>query len=325
MEHWSSYWKHGEGLSSFAEGEAGSGYTGVIKDHWDAKFASFPKQATIVDIGTGNGALALLARHYSETNKVDFAVHAIDAAKVDPLAHVKTQSAGLVQALQSIQFHSETPIEKVPFKASSVDAYISQFGFEYADTEKAITKMLATLKAEGRAELMVHHQDSQIVQGSKTGIEVLTRVLEDSPLFQLADLYIDLAAQAIPQLGEDGWKDFSHQRILTRSLQWMMEELKQQYSGADTELWITDIISRVARVLANVSEANIDKNRKHLAYEYQLLEAHRLRLTDQLNAAMNSEQIEALIAFTKRAGAKASAEVFNENGKALAWSLSISK
>src|SRR5690606_29381878 len=121
------------------------------------------------------------------------------------------------------------------------------------DRAAALKVIMNSLKASSQAHFMVHHANSGLIKSSKAGIEVINSVLTDSPLFQLADLYIDLASQAIPQLGDKGWQEFSHQRILAQSIQWMMRELQEKFSKPEQEIWVTDIVRRVARTLERVA------------------------------------------------------------------------
>lgn len=62
MKHWTNYWRNSGALNSFAEGRVAKGYDGDVKKFWDDKFSLFPTQGEIVDLGTGNGALAILAQ-----------------------------------------------------------------------------------------------------------------------------------------------------------------------------------------------------------------------------------------------------------------------
>ena len=325
MEHWSKYWQYSGVLNSFAEGQASSGYTGALKQHWDAFFTSLPAEAAIVDIGTGNGALALLAHDYSKTETKDFNIHGIDAAKIDPAASLQKQSPALAKKLKTIQFHSETPIEKAPFKTATVDAYISQFGFEYANRNDAIKVIIDTLKDNGQAHFIVHNSSSSLVKSSQAGIEVIESVLNDSPLFQLSDLYIDLASQAIPQLGDKGWQEFSHQKILAQSIQWMMRELQEKFSKPEQQVWVTDIVRRIARTLERVAGNTIEDCVKQLAYEYHSVNDHKQRLIDQNNAAFAKKDITALQKQVEKLGAKFSAEEFKLDDDKFGWAVTVAK
>ena len=84
MQHWTDYWKNTNALNSFAEGEQGSGYSNEIADFWNSQFKSLSKGSTLVDLGTGNGAVAVLAQLYSEANQSNFQVYGIDAADIPP-------------------------------------------------------------------------------------------------------------------------------------------------------------------------------------------------------------------------------------------------
>jgi len=324
MEHWSKYWQYSGVLNSFAEGEASSGYTGALKQHWEAIFAALPNAAAVVDIGTGNGALALLAHDYSKANQKDFNLHGIDAAKIDPAAALK-QTPAVAKKLKAIQFHSEIFIEKAPFKDATVDAYVSQFGFEYADRKQALKVILASLKEKGSAHFMVHNAQSGLVKNSTAGIEVIESVLTDSPLFQLADLYIDLARQAIPQLGEKGWQEFSHQKVLTQSIQWIMRELQDKFSKQEQQVWVNDIVRRVARTLERVAGSTLEDCVKQLAYEYHSVNDHKQRLVDQNNAAFAKKDITALQKLVEKAGASFTAEEFSMHDDSFGWAITIQK
>ncbi|WP_456373313.1 hypothetical protein, partial [Thiolapillus sp.] len=60
---WGDWWnKHS--LTSF-HGHFQNNYDGSLKQFWEERFANLPDNAAIVDLATGNGALALLAAEYS--------------------------------------------------------------------------------------------------------------------------------------------------------------------------------------------------------------------------------------------------------------------
>ncbi len=325
MEHWSKYW-HTEGvLNSFAEGEANQGYAGEVKKFWQATFANIPQGGTVIDAGTGNGALALLAFDYSKANQKDFVIHGVDAAKIDPPAQLSKSSPAIAKKLKQITFHSETPVEQMPFDAGSVDAVISQFAFEYADRNQALKSILEALKSGGTFTAMAHHASSSLLKDSKQGLIVLTDILDNSPLFQQADLLIELAGQAIPQLGEKGWSEFSHNRIMSRSIQWAMQALQERYNKAEQQVWVNDVVRRVARVMQVMKGDNLAECRKQLAFEYHVLNDHKLRLQDQLNAALAKKDITALKKAAEKAGASFAADMVEHDGDTFAWTLTIQK
>lgn len=324
MQHWSMYWQTSGVLNSFAEGDANQGYTGKIKSFWDDVCSSLPQAATVIDAGCGNGALALLAYDYGRANQKDFSIEGLDAADIDPVKQFEKQPS-IAKKLKAIQFHSATPIAEAPHPSASVDAVISQFAFEYAEQQPALKKISEMLKPGGKFVAMSHHANSRLVKDSKVGVEVLTAVLEESPLFQQVDLIIELAMQAIPQLGEEGWAKFSHNRILSQSTKWIMDSLLERFSKPEQEAWAKDAIARVARVLQGMNGSNLEQARKQLAYSYQVLADHKKRLEEQLQAAYAKKDVTALKKAATKLGLDLAAETIEVDGDVFAWTLTAVK
>lgn len=322
MEHWSKYWHTAGVLNSFAEGDANSGYTGELKKFWEKALEQAPQGATIVDLGTGNGALALVANDHGIVHQKDFVVHGIDAASIDPVKQFE-KSPATAKKLKKITFHSETAIEKMPFEANSVDVFIGQFAFEYATRNAALKAVLKALKPGGQMTLMMHHSSSELVKNSKVGADVLDYILNQSPLFQQADLLIDLASQAIPQLGEQGWAEFSHNRVLTQSIQWSMQMLQEKFAKPAEQSYVNDVVRRIARIFEALNGNNLQACKQTLAQEYHTLNDHRLRLHDQLNAALTKKDATALVKAAEKDGAKAEVGIFEHDGNPFGWTLTL--
>ncbi|WP_417681396.1 class I SAM-dependent methyltransferase [Pseudidiomarina aquimaris] len=324
MEHWSKYWHTSGVLNSFAEGDANSGYTGDLQKFWEQQLKDVPRGATVVDLGTGNGALALLAQNFGITNQKEFAVHGIDAAKINPVEQFE-KSPAIARKLKKIEFHSETPIEKMPFDADAIDVMIAQFAFEYAPQKEALEAVIKQLKPQGKLVAVMHHTDSALVKDSKVGVTVLTEILENTPLFQQSDMLLDLASQAIPQIGADGWASYPHNQVLTRSIQWMMKALQEKFSKPQELNYVNDVVRRIARIFEVMNAKNLDDCKRQLAYEYHVLNDHRLRLQDQLDAALNKKQATALVKAAEKQGASAELDTLEIDGSPFGWTLKLTK
>lgn len=324
MEHWSTYWQTSGVLNSFAEGNVKYGYSGELKAFWEAQFKAAPNAAKVVDIGTGNGALAILAYDFSRAEQKDFVVEGLDAATIQPAKQFEQQPL-IAKKLKAIQFHSATPAEQLPHADSSVDLFVSQFGFEYSDRSASLAKMLSALKPAGRIVMVCHHAQSALTKQSKLAVEVLNYCLRQSPLFQLADMYFDLARQGIPQIGLDGWANYPHQKILTQSLQWTMDVLKERFKQADAQPFVTDVIARVARLLQSMQADNQPALIKALGLEYRLLNDHYLRVQDQLAASLAKKDISALEKQAQQLGAKFQAEPLTIDGQLFGWQITIQR
>ncbi|MCC5879953.1 MAG: class I SAM-dependent methyltransferase [Idiomarina sp.] len=310
MKHWTQFWNTTATLSSFAEGDAAAGYDGELKSFWEQVFNRAPQSATVLDIGTGNGALAFLANQYSEAHGKGFEVHGSDAAKIDPAATFANQPE-VAQALQKITFHSEAVNEKLPFEDESVDLVTSQFAFEYGQPRESLAEILRVLKPGGAAVLMLHHADSEIVKESQLGRDIIQYALGETPLFIQADLLLRIAHQFLENGSLEEWQKSQHCHATTKTTQWIMKELRNRYSEPQQRMWVDDVIGRVARMMQDLQKGETMQRLQGLAMQYEALAAHSMRLDDQLKAAYDKAAANNLLDMAQSMRAKASVEPYS--------------
>ena len=80
-DHWSEYWSRGC-LTSLPEDFAAN-YDGEIAEFWRNAFQSVPAGGSVIDLCTGNGAIALLAAEYATREEQDLSITAVDGATVN--------------------------------------------------------------------------------------------------------------------------------------------------------------------------------------------------------------------------------------------------
>jgi len=325
MKHWSQYWKSANALSSFAEGEAASGYDADVKAYWESALKDLPEKAVIVDIGTGNGALAVLVNEYSKAQNKNWKIHGVDAAEIDP-GHVAASNPELGDKLQGIEFHGETDMTKLPFDDGSVDCIVSQFAFEYAEQKPALKEILRVLKPGGKLLAMSHNKKSVLIKDSSTGFQVLDYILNGTPLFIQADLLARIAYQWLGSQSLESWNESQHGQATTKTTQWIMQNLRDKYSKDEQRVWADDIIGRVARILEQIRSAEGARAAlEQLAVQYNLLQGHRMRLEDQLNAAYTEADVKKLVKAAEKSKASASYEAFETAGDKFAWTITVEK
>ncbi len=165
-DQWSRFWESGS-LTTFI-GRFADNYDGDVMGFWFLEFRKLPDGAHVVDLATGNGALAMLATQYSRNNDKGFRITGIDYADIDPLAYAKEDQR---EDMATIEFVGNTRIEQTTLPDGSVDCAVSQFGFEYADPAAAIAEVSRILKPEGsRFAAIMHHQDSDIMKQATDGL-----------------------------------------------------------------------------------------------------------------------------------------------------------
>lgn len=187
---WSRLWRSGV-AHSCATAMPGN-YEGATLAFWKARLECPPDGGVVLDIGTGNGALAVLAMDAARARGVRFEVHGVDLADIDPPGHV----AGGAERFAGIRFHPRTSFTALPFADGSVDLMCSQFAFEYAPREAATTEALRVLGARGGAAMVLHADDSVVARVSAQRLPWFHRLLHDDPLLGAAEAMAEVLAGA---------------------------------------------------------------------------------------------------------------------------------
>lgn len=159
-DHWSDYWSRGC-LTSLPQDFA-ENYDGEVAEFWDDAFSQVPAHGAVVDLCTGNGAVALLAAGYSAKSRVPFDVTAVDAAQIRADA-ISRQFPGQGELLSRIQFISNTQVENLELSEAGFDLVTSQYGLEYCDWPAAARTACTLLKPGGRLVLVCHSATSDIM------------------------------------------------------------------------------------------------------------------------------------------------------------------
>ncbi|MEX0900912.1 MAG: class I SAM-dependent methyltransferase [Gammaproteobacteria bacterium] len=151
QQAWTRYWQSGA-LHSCA-GSYDGNYGGAIAAFWHARFADVTASMRVLDLCTGNGPLPalLLARFDGQP-----------APRIDAVDFAEPRPAWA--NADRITFHARTSIESLPFEDAAFDRVYSQFGFEYADTTRALAEALRVLSPNGELALVCHHAGSWLAE-----------------------------------------------------------------------------------------------------------------------------------------------------------------
>ena len=301
---WNDYW-HFDRLSSFDDlGE--SNYREEVAAGWKAFFDSLPDGASILDLCTGNGAIAVMAAEADRRGGRGFRIVAVDAADINPYLYVKKHR----DELAAIEFRPATQIESLPWPAASFDAVVSQYGIEYSDLSQSIPELARVVARPGKARLVLHAAEGAVVQRSKRAItdidfllhkvdlaakaqrclravaeierkmnrsaSALCAARESSDAFQEA---LQETCQCIPTAADPG---------LLRNSGKMLDELYQHRSECDLAKAVgiaegirTEWRNHRARLVAQIEAAVTRKERAELAAKLKGSGAREVRESDQ--------------------------------------------
>jgi len=178
---WDRFWRY-DRLSSFETGPGAANYSGETAEGWRRFFAGIPKGGSVLDIATGNGAIAVLA---VEANR-NLTVTGSDLADIAPDKFVSTSDA-----LAQVTFRGRTNAEDLPFEDGSFDAVTSQYGVEYSDMATSLHEAMRVLKSGGRLRLAMHAAEGAVVRDTTRSLADADFLLDSARLIPLAVLSLN--------------------------------------------------------------------------------------------------------------------------------------
>ena len=170
---WDRYW-HFNRIASCMDDFGRSNYDERIGGPWKEFFAALPSGCRVLDVCTGNGAVALIAA------EAGLSVTGVDLADIDPAQFVPQ----LAPTLSKIRFLGHTDAARLPFPDSSFDAIVSQYGIEYARRPDAWREAARVTAAGGKLRVVVHAADGSVAAESRASLADCAFLLDEVKLPQ---------------------------------------------------------------------------------------------------------------------------------------------
>ena len=203
---WTRYWAGGE-VSSLPQ-VYGDPLRGPLADFWRSRLAPLGHRARILDLGCGNGAVALLAAATGAARGAHWEIHGVDAAAIDPLRNL---TARFREPAARVAFHPRTAMTDTPFPAGHFDLVAGQFALEYGDPPRVLDEVRRLLRPGGNAAFVLHLQESEVVA---TGAVELAQLRATRALFAAAGRVLAVSAAAAPAWAHrDAWKGFGSELL----------------------------------------------------------------------------------------------------------------
>lgn len=271
---WDQYWADGR-LASCG-GEGGVNYQPVIANGWRSFFGALRDGDRVLDICTGNGAIALLAAETAVGHNLKLEIDAVDAAMIHPT--VRAPGAAM------IRFAPHTPAESLPFPDATFDVIVGQYAIEYTDTARSLLELHRVSRAAAAVRFVTHAAGSVVVRGAAEQLADVERLLA-TRIFDtaraLATANETPANQAVRSAAGNEFRESLRalQRATTRSSDAGM------YHNVGNVL--VDAIQKQPRVgtppvLAKIGETEL------------AIRAHHARLSAMRNAALDPPRAQAL-------------------------------
>lgn len=294
--HWTRYWRFHRIASCFDRD--GSNYPdSFFKEHKDF-FSTLPPQSVLLDLCTGNGAVARCAAHYSQLNQRGFRIIAVDHADIDPLAFVPEKKI----APGVLEFMGNINVETLPFATSSCHGVVSQYGLEYTNYERSLSELARVLKPQGQAMLVCHAQEGQPVRDAKMEMEHIELVVGRWKLYELARHALRKAWEWDLQKGSDAIDTLAAVRSFTRGL----HQLDQQRRRTPTPFLESTygLLRHCFEVRKSFALPEILNKINDIEIETL---AHQGRLLAMIKAALSHEDCRSWITWAATCGLRAQA------------------
>ena len=287
-EQWSAYWRHGT-VTTF-HGRFADNYDGRIRDHWHRVLDEAPSSGRIVDLGTGNGAIALIAAEYGEEHGRGFEIVGVDSADIAPAEALGDKA----QHLRRVRFLGQTPLEATMLPEGSFDLATSQFGLEYAEHAAAVDELHRLLKPTGSAlAALIHHADSALVRHARDGLAQVA-ACEGSGLHPpLRDMHRRL--EQLAKRGEDPRNDAKAKQLRST----VNERLAALRDAGAKSPDPSQIVFYVEQSMATFNPAvtkDATRQQKLAILDHVAAEtaAYGERMRDMISAAMDDAELDAL-------------------------------
>lgn len=310
---WDQYWDFGT-LHSCPGSYVGN-YGGALGEFWKQRFHSLEPGMRVLDLGSGNGALAALM--ISAVGERDLpAIDAVDYATPRPDWLKKNPAAG-----ERIRFHSGVAMEQLPFDDASFDRIFSQYGYEYADPERAVAEVIRVAGPGAEIAMVCHHRDSRPARVAAEEVVLIDWLLEESSLMTATgDLlpWMELSAtpEGIERLRASPEANQARQAF-NEAMGALMERANESPFG-DLLVEAHDMCQQAVQRSAQRGE---QAGREMLSSWREALVNARLRSRELCENALDEAGIRAIAASLEAAGFETTIDTLHERKFLMGWTL----
>ena len=281
---WDRFWSY-DRLASFGTGKGAGNYGEPIAAGWRAFFASLRSGSRVLDIATGNGAIALIAVEAGE----DLQVTGADLAAVRPAAFVSKGKG----ALKKIRFLASTPAEKLPLDDASMDAVASQYGIEYSDMKKSVPEAARVLGPGGRLRFACHAAEGALAADTELAIADADFVSDELDLTGRAARCLD-AVLGVERGRQTGQLAEIAAQARYAEFREGLKAVAERAPGAADQAMLASVHQTLVAIFEQRQRHDLQSLFMQLDALREEVDAHRTRQRALLAAARSARQMAAL-------------------------------
>ncbi|NNC65761.1 MAG: class I SAM-dependent methyltransferase [Gammaproteobacteria bacterium] len=323
-DQWSQFWSR-DSITTFVRPFNGN-YDREFADFWSAQFARLADGARVVDLATGNGAIALLAQQFAVEHGRTFAVLGIDYAQIDP-ARMLAAHENLRPLLEAIEFCGGVRMEASELADASVDLLTSQYGFEYADTDAAVAEARRVLKRGGRMALILHHDASIVVEHAREGLDQVQFCLQKEEIDKRVAALVKVIGGATTPEQRRALKTNRKAESLRKKVNASLTRIKRRSREyTDPEGFMGVMVPNLLKIFGEHKDASVAQKLKHVRDVRAAFDAYRERMADLAGAALSPAEFDVLVDKFEAAGfVVEKRDSLNYKGSLMGWTLELEK
>ncbi|HBN15958.1 MAG: hypothetical protein CMQ46_04040 [Gammaproteobacteria bacterium] len=312
---WSHYWRRGH-LHS-CPGAFQGNYEDSIREFWHSTFKELGEHSRVLDIGTGNGAIARLALDFAASRSFSWQIEGIDAADIQS-ADTPINSGQCKLTLRGNQSS-----EHLDHADDSVNLVTSQYAIEYTRVDLSLAQVARVLVPGGIAAFIVHHTDANIVTVSRNELAFFDY------FYQQLNLFGD-SRELIQHFDKSGLISSPWLIASDPKAQEMMQRIQHQLSSI-TDFSHThphcgfarDIGTQFATTLNAIPQAGRANTDHVLQVLEQEMAAHAARIQANIDAAHDEQAISKLVQMAAQSGLENLfySPLHRSSGELLGWAL----
>jgi ubiquinone/menaquinone biosynthesis C-methylase UbiE len=279
VSHWESYYRGGA-IAACPTGPEGT-VTLELRDLWLEFFANVPDGRRVLDIGTGNGAVVLIAREAAARAGRQLDIHGADLARINPSRDVPDGA----RLFAGITFHPGVAVEDLPFEDARFAAVSGQYALEYTAMDTSLDEVLRVLEPGGAAQFLMHHAQSIVVERARSSLRQADVVMTETKIHRKLRRFREAEGRS-PVSARRAWEE------LAASIATLQETARFEPDRRVIDVTL-DAIPKLLDIRGKLAPAAWEREVDSVENE---LRDHVRRLKDLLEAALDDAGMERFIA-----------------------------